>query len=580
MSFLQKRPKEPIGQQHIVSARISSRWIYGVTGAVLILNFLMLLYYQHYLAGDFPFQDEWGYVHRLQELQNTGFFRYLFDRYQTYYMPVFLFVWYLFYALAHLDFMVIRYTGAVISLLVSLLLCVMLYRKKPQPSPLTWLVILCGPFIVCSYVHWASYNQSIESVTEFLLFGFVLASCWAAEGTLRPQTADLWAVLCVIGGLLASGTYAPGLSLLPAIVAARFLIRPRIDWPLIVMAVPAVLVPILYVTAGAGLGHGHGIALPAFSLGNVLQILEAWVGLTGNALLIPGLDSMRNITRALGVGILVVQGVGIIHVLRLPVERRAGFMVPIILTFYSTLVFIEIIAARFHFPDVAFTPRYSIHMIGGPVSVLFWMVTLSDSIRWHRGLKVCATVVVLVGIGVGVSVANAEGFWLLPGFRHSFLGVRADLMALHSAPNASQQRDMFVNPALVSFVYPGRIFLEAHGLAMYGQASEAEKAAAQLNEIEDVQIVKYGPQNIKANIGFHVQPNGLSAVWIRMSQDLEGKVYVSINGTRLPGVHRGDIVSAEVPSYLYSKPGSYPMYVLEARGNQEIKSSPVDFVVH
>jgi len=458
----------------------------------------------------------------------------------------------------------------------------MLYRKKRQPNPLIWLIILCGPFIVCSYVHWATYNQSIESVAEFLLFGFVLASCWAAEGTLQSQSTDLWAVLCVIGGLLASGTYAPGLSLLPAIVASRFLIRPRIDWPLIVMAVPAVLVPVMYVTAGAGFGHGHHIALPALSLTDIWKIFEMWVGLTGNALLIPGLVYIRNLTRALGFGILIIQCVGIVHVLRLPVERRVRFMVPIILTFYNTLVFIEILAARFNFPDVAFTPRYSIHMIGGPVSVLFWMVTLSDSIHWRRGFKVFAALVVLMGIGASVTLANAEGIWLLPGFRHTLSGIRADLMSLHSEPNPFQQRDMYISPALLPFVYPGRIFLEANGLAMYRQATEAEKAAAQLNENEDIQIVKYGPQNIRANIGFHIQSNGMSAMWIRMSQVLEGnvKIYIFINGTRLPGVHRGDLVTVEVPTTLYSKPGSYPMYVLELRDHQEIKSKSVDFVVH
>ena len=578
MPLLQKHQSELVGGRLFESTGISNQWVYSVTAVVLILNLLMLLYYQHYLAGDFPFQDEWGYVNRLQELPDIGFFPYLFDKYQTYYMPVFLFVWYLFYALTHLDIMVIRYTGAVVSALVSLLLCVMLYRKASRLHPLTWVAILCGPFIVCSYNHWATYNQSIESVAEPLLFGLVLATSWAAEGTLRPRSADLWAVLCVVGGLLASGMYAPGLSLLPAIVGARFLLRPRIDWPLVVMAVPAVAVPIMYVTAGHGLGHGG--ELPAFTFGDVMNSLEVWVGLAGNALLTPSLDSLRNLTRLLGAGILITQGVAIIHVLRLPAERRAAFMVPVILTLYNTLVFAEILVTRFHFPNVAFMPRYSIHMIGGPVSLLFWVVTLSDSVRWGRWLKTGAVVFVLVGVGVGVVVGDAQTFRQLPDFRHALSGVRENLMALHGEPDANQQRQMFVSPHLLPLVYPGKLFLEEKGLAMYKGESEAEKAAVQFYENENLKIITFGPQNIKANVVFDVQPNGEAGLWIRMNQELAGKTYIVINGMQLKSGHRGNVVGAEIPKSLYNKPGIYPMYVLEVNGKQQIKSNQVNFVVY
>jgi hypothetical protein len=586
MIFSNERPGKLINWRAFIPESYSDRWIYGITSVVLILNFMMLLYYQHYLAGDFPIQDEWGYVHRLQEIPNTGLIGYLFDRYQNYYMPVFFLVWYLFYALAHLDFMVIRYTGAVISALVSLLLCVMLYRIKSKSNLTVLLVILCGPFIVCSYTHWATYNQSIESVTEFLLFGIVLASCWAAEGTLRPPTADLWAVLCVIGGLLASGVYAPGLSLLPAVVAARFVIRPRIDWPLIVMAVPAVVVPVLYATAGVAAthAHGHGFVLPGLSLGNLLKFFEDWVGLAGNALFIPVLDSTRNVTRALGAMIIIVQAVGIIHVLRLPIERRARFLVPLILTVYSTLVFIEIIAARFHVPDVEFTPRYSIHMIGGPVSVLFWIVTLYESIHWHHWLKAGAVAFVMAGIGTGVVLAEAEGIMFMPYARNSFMKVRVNILALKNEPNATQLREMLIGKPLQAFVYPGKLYLEVHELAMYKDTNETEKAKEQLetqiNEYQKLQVIKYGPKDIKANVGFNIQSDGVSALWIQLNDDLVGKVFVFIDGTRLPAVHRGSLVTVQIPASLYSKPGKYPMYVLVIHGDQETKSSLVDFVVH
>lgn len=100
------------------------------------------------------------------------------------------------------------------------------------------------------------------------------------------------------------------------------------------------------------------------------------------------------------------------------------------------------------------------------------------------------------------------------------------------------------------------------------------------NKNGNLGILKFGPSIIKANTGFNVQRNGESALWILMDRDVEGKAYIVINGTRLSGVRRRNVVTVAVPAILYSKPGSYPMYVLEVVGNQTIKSNQVDFIVH
>lgn len=157
------------------------RWVYIAIAGVVLFNLAMLLAYQYNLAADFPFQDEIGYLNRLVHVRETGLFHYLFDPYWHYYMPTQLGIWYQFYSLAHLNIMAVRYTGAVISALASLLLCVMLYRKSAKINALTLLVILCGPFMICSYNHWASLDQSIEAVVEPLLFALTLALVWIAE---------------------------------------------------------------------------------------------------------------------------------------------------------------------------------------------------------------------------------------------------------------------------------------------------------------------------------------------------------------------------------------------------------------
>src|SRR5579859_3949200 len=122
--------------------RLVPFWPHILCGFLIALNLVALLCYQHYLHGDFPFQDEWGYVARIQRLPSLGFWHYVFDRHLSYHLPVLLFIWYLFYTLTHLNIEAIRYTGAVIISLDALLLCVMLRRQSPRPGLWTWAVIL------------------------------------------------------------------------------------------------------------------------------------------------------------------------------------------------------------------------------------------------------------------------------------------------------------------------------------------------------------------------------------------------------------------------------------------------------
>lgn len=540
-------------------------------GMILVINLLMLLGYQHYLAGDFPFQDEWGYVDRLRHLPETGFLHYLFDRYQTYFIPTFLLIWYLFYVFVHLDFMVIRYTGGVVTVLVALLLCVMLYRRTTRLTPSGVICILIAPFIICCFSHWASYNQAIESVIEPLLFGLVLLATWIAERAQSSTTrAAAWDGLCVAVSLVACGIYAPALSLLPAIVAARFLLFRRINRSLLLMGVVAVITPIVYLIAGDGVS---GVAQDSvFKLLDIWIVVKAWLGLNGVALFVP--DSMvgRVFTLGLGAVILLVQAGTTVYVLRLPAEQRHRYMIPFTLTIYSVFVFCEIIIERIHYPGVAFMPRYSIHMLGGPVSVLFWVLMLGS----FRGKQILNWSILIVFV-LGASFANFHEYQMLPYYRNTMAGVRDELMSLKAQPDSIQQSTMFVSRRMLPKVYPGREFLAKHHLAMY-QIDEQSEISSEVTDT--VKIIDFGPSTVKANVSFNVGPGGESGLWVRLDQDAVGKVYIVINSMRLHAVHRGDLVTVAVPAVLYSRPGTYPLYVLELNGGRQSKSNTINFVVH
>lgn len=555
-----------------------SHWVYIAITGVVLFNLAMLVAYQHYLAADFPFQDEIGYVNRLQHLPETGLFHYVFDPYWHYYIPTQLYIWYQFYALTHLNIMTVRYTGATISALASLLLCVMLYRKAFTLNVQTLLAILCCPFIICSYNHWASYDQSIESVVEPLLFGLTLALIWIAEKIQRAfgERAPIgqrvgWIGLFTAIWILASGIGPPPLVVLAAIVGARFLLERRFSPSLILLAIIAVAAPCFYLIAGEGISQKFSASQSAFGLKELFDALKAAIGLIGNSLYTPVVARHEPVTLGLGVAVLVAQIAIATYALRLPVEQRSRFMIPLTLTLYSWLVLLEIIGARLHELGVAFIPRYSWFGLYAPVSLFFWFVTLASSVRRERALSACVLVLVLFG----TASADEQTARQLPFARTALAKDRETLMSLQGRPTPEQQAVMFVNPPLADYVYPDLEFLRREHLAMY------EGAGATLTTVDEpLAVLAFGPSTIRAGASFNVQANGSSSLWLRTNWQTEGQVFIVIGGTKLHGFHRDDIVTTFVPAFLYSKPGSYPMYVVEAANGKTTRSNTVSFVVH
>jgi hypothetical protein len=219
--------------------------------------------------------------------------------------------------------------------------------------------------------------------------------------------------------------------------------------------------PLWYLLAGEGMRSSWG--LNTFGLHELYKCVQTWVSLSGDAIFFPGLPTLQILTVILGTAVVLIQVLGIFHVLRLPSVQRERFMVPVILTIYSFLVFIEILLTRFNAPDVGFTPRYSTHMLGGVVSVMFWVVTLLDSLPWGRVIAIVTVTLVACGVG-GAEIAGA--------MRLRTMGIdtavaRSALLSLRGNPTPSQQLQMRLTPAMVPLVYPGRLFLQDHLLALY-----------------------------------------------------------------------------------------------------------------
>lgn len=96
----------------------------------------------------------------------------------------------------------------------------------------------------------------------------------------------------------------------------------------------------------------------------------------------------------------------------------------------------------------------------------------------------------------------------------------------------------------------------------------------------NLKITSWGPESTKAGVVFNAQPNGGSALWIRLNQSLDGyEAAVELNATLLQGNISGNLVTAGVPAALYAQPGTYSLRVIARRGARTEQSNDVKFTV-
>ena len=86
--------------------------------------------------------------------------------------------------------------------------------------------------------------------------------------------------------------------------------------------------------------------------------------------------------------------------------------------------------------------------------------------------------------------------------------------------------------------------------------------------VEPIAIVAFGPSPVTADTPFNVQPNGASAIWVRVDRYPEPGVQISLNGTVLPTELMGDVVTALVPGELTAHPGSAPLLLVGPDGSE------------
>lgn len=576
--------------------------------AGLLLLFIAVILLAGYAGRSVITADQWHFLDVISAYYQHGFsFRDVWEGHGPHRTPVYKTLFLLDAIYFHLNVKLEIYAG----IMALLAMAVMLYlrfrdslrdRVSPLRLQLSFLVIAT---VIFSFNQWALYFYSLSTLDNFLgkIF-FVLVWCYMDSGIRRALSYDFILKFC-LAFLLLLLIFGEGMGAalifvaLIVVLLSGFCLSVWHDQKYRVLLIATLLTSILsqliYWEVPPKLqGNGHLFDAMLAVFVHPWDALQYALATLGSSLLNAGWAQISSHTDAAlyAVGTLVMLAYVAAVWLFFRNKMWQKTWLPLILMLYSILFLGLLLVGRYGTGNLASeaAPRYATDLQLGIVGILwvFYYARYSSQPvtgNWVKSLVVVSTVFVLImQVGSVFLVIRSA-----PYMRKANLDFVQYM--IHSQPS-----DYFNNPPAffcpdAALCVEGVEILKEYGLKPFppvsnpignhlvkaGQVNAGEANAATVGNLE---ILKYGPSTIRANIGFHVQANGESALWIQMNRYLQGKLYIVINGTRLAGVHRGNIVTAEIPAPLYSKPGSYPMYVLEVVGNHTVKSNQADFIVH
>jgi GT2 family glycosyltransferase len=91
------------------------------------------------------------------------------------------------------------------------------------------------------------------------------------------------------------------------------------------------------------------------------------------------------------------------------------------------------------------------------------------------------------------------------------------------------------------------------------------------------EITAFGPNPVRAGEAFNVQPDGVSAIWVRLSRHAEPGVKLRMDDIVLETVARGPVLTAVVPPAVFQEAGAKALGVIGPNGHP--RSEPVTFQV-
>lgn len=112
-------------------------------------------------------------------------------------------------------------------------------------------------------------------------------------------------------------------------------------------------------------------------------------------------------------------------------------------------------------------------------------------------------------------------------------------------------------------------------------APATSSASASQSAPDELKVLGYAPDKIKAGQPFHVQPSsGGSALWMKLDHSIAGSsASIYWDDQRLDGPINGDVITTIVPASLYASAGTHSLQVRLGKNGQGRKSNVVKVTV-
>ena len=120
------------------------------------------------------------------------------------------------------------------------------------------------------------------------------------------------------------------------------------------------------------------------------------------------------------------------------------------------------------------------------------------------------------------------------------------------------------------------------GNGSIGAAEAPITSSAQSSQatVDELKVIAYAPEKIKAGQAFQVQPDGGSALSMKLNHSVAGSpVAIWWDDQRLVAAVNGDVISVMVPATLYATAGTHSLQARLGKDGQGQKSNIVKVTV-
>jgi hypothetical protein len=161
---------------------------------------------------------------------------------------------------------------------------------------------------------------------------------------------------------------------------------------------------------------------------------------------------------------------------------------------------------------------------------------------------------------IRASVQQHRLLWLAAVERLTSLSAAAHFLSI--AELTPDDRDQLFNRFMEAAQASALLDAPARLDATWEEIGQWTRAFYWMPARELLEVVDFGPQQVRAGEPFNVQANGESAIWVRFNHPTDPGFRLRLGDTVLETTFEGDVLTAIVPAAATEKPGKLPLVAI------------------